>query len=52
MQWTVSATNLFNFRTTRERTIFSPNRLGDIIQTETYDRQRGRRLSISVNDTF
>ncbi len=52
MQWTLSATNLFNFRTHRDRTIFSPNRLGDIIQTETYDRQRGRRISISINDTF
>lgn len=52
MQWSVSASNLFNFRSNRERTIFSPNRLGDIVQTETFDRQRGRRLSISVNDTF
>lgn len=52
MQWTLSATNLFDFRVKRDRTIFSPNRLGDIIQTETFDRQRGRRLSISINDTF
>ncbi len=52
MQWSVTASNLFNFKSQRNRTIFSPNRLGEVVQTENFARQRGRRLSITVNDTF
>ena len=44
--------NILNRAFNRERTIFSPDRTGQIIETENFDRFRGRRLSISISDTF
>jgi hypothetical protein len=52
MQWTVSLTNIMNFESRRERRIFSPDRSGDLLQIERFNRQRGRRFSISVTDSF
>ena len=52
MQWTLDFTNVFDFKSEQERLIFSPNRNGDIVQSRFFSRQRGRRISISVTDTF
>lgn len=53
LQWSVTASNLLDFKTQRDRTVFGPNdRTDNIIRVERFSRQRGRRLSIQVNDTF
>jgi len=53
LQWSVTASNLLNFKTQRERTIFGPDdRTDNILRIERFRRQRGRRLSIQINDTF
>lgn len=52
-QWSLTASNLWDFKTQRERTVYSPNdRTGDITRIEQFNRQRGRRFSIQINDTF
>lgn len=52
-QWSLTASNLLDFKTQRERTVFGPeDRTGDIVRIERFERQRGRRLSIQINDTF
>lgn len=52
MEWTVSLTNIFDFEAQRERRIFSADRTGDLLQVERFNRQRGRRFSIALRDTF
>ncbi len=44
--------NLLNGAVNRPRVLFSPDRSGEIIQTENFDRFRGRRFSIEITDTF
>jgi len=52
MQWTFGLQNLFNFTAKRQREIFSPNRNGELVQSEVFNRQRGRRFFIEITDTF
>jgi len=52
MQWTFRLQNIANFEFRRERFIFDETRNGDLIQRELTSRQRGRRFSIEVTDTF
>ena len=44
--------NLLDRGFNRTRTIFSPDRTGDIVGFENFDRTRGRRLSVQISDTF
>ena len=52
MQWTVTLQNILDFELRRERFIFDETRNGDLIQRELTRRQRGRRLSLEITDTF
>jgi hypothetical protein len=53
LQWSLTASNLLNFKTQRERTVFGPDdRTDEILRIERFSRQRGRRFSIQINDTF
>lgn len=52
MQWTLKGQNLLDFEFIRGRTIFDETRNGDILRLEETRRQRGRRISIEVTDTF
>jgi hypothetical protein len=44
--------NLIDNTVNRPRTIFTPDRSGDILRMEEFNRFRGRRFSISITDTF
>ena len=44
--------NLLDRAFNRTRTIFSPDRTGDIVGFENFDRTRGRRFSVQISDTF
>jgi hypothetical protein len=54
MQLTISGTNLLDNTVIQERDRFlTPDRrLGPLIRSERFERQRGRRLSITLTDTF
>lgn len=52
MQWTAKLQNIADFELRRERFIFDETRNGDLIRRELTRRQRGRRISIEVTDTF
>ena len=52
MQWTAKVQNILDFELRRERLIFNGTRNGDLLQRESTRRQRGRRFSIEVTDTF
>lgn len=52
LQWTLRAQNLADFTFRRTRNVFDGTRAGDFSRRETTDRQRGRRFSIEVTDTF
>ena len=52
MQWTATLQNILDFELRRERFIFDETRNGDLLQRELVRRQRGRRFSIEITDTF
>lgn len=54
MQLTISGTNLLDNTVIQERDRFlTPDRrLGPLIRSERFERQRGRRLSVTLTDTF
>jgi len=52
MQWTLRLQNILDFKFQRERFIFDPTRDGDLFESQFTQRQRGRRFSIQVTDTF
>ena len=52
MQWTAKLQNILDFELRRERFIFDETRNGDFLQRELTRRQRGRRFSIEITDTF
>lgn len=52
MQWTAKVQNILDFELRRERFIFDETLNGDLIQRELTRRQRGKRFSIEVTDTF
>lgn len=52
MQVSVVAQNILDNTIVRDREIFAPDRLGTLLQAERFDRQRGRRISLTLSDTF
>ncbi|WP_409432175.1 TonB-dependent receptor plug domain-containing protein [Litorimonas sp. RW-G-Af-16] len=52
MRLSVQVENILNWRLEQERLIYSPDRLGSLAQRQFYSRNRGRRLSIELSDTF
>ena len=52
MQWTATLQNILDFEFSRERFIFDETRNGELIQRELVRRQRGRRFSLEITDTF
>ena len=52
MQWTLKAQNILDFEFKRQRFVFNGDRSGDLIRREITRRNRGRRISIEVTDTF
>jgi len=52
VQVTLKLQNILDFEFRRERFIFDETRNGDFIQRELTRRQRGRRFSIEITDTF
>lgn len=44
--------NIFNEKILRERVIFASDRNGNISEIQNFERQRGRRISIEISDTF
>ncbi len=52
MQWVAKVQNILDFEFRRERLIFDQTRNGDLLQRELTRRQRGRRFSIEITDTF
>jgi len=52
MQWIAKFQNIADFEVRRERSIFDETRNGDLLQRELTRRQRGRRFSIEITDTF
>lgn len=48
----LEAQNLLNESIIRDRVIFDGDRTGDIIELQNFRRQRGRRISLELSDTF
>ena len=52
MRVQVSFTNFLNLERTQDRFIFDLNRTGDLIEIQEQGRRRGRRIGLTISDTF
>lgn len=52
LKWALTLSNLLDFKAQRNRQVFSTNRAETLIRQEEFNRQRGRRVSLEISDTF